>query len=816
MQVSSSSDNTYTNASYSNKGISGMNSGLDTESLVKSMMSDIQTKIDKQEQKQKVLEMQQEQYRDVIDKINEFKDKYFSVTGEKSLVLSSTFKSTTTESTSSAVKAVSTADAVEGSFDVIVKELASEAKFTGTNQASSGMDIQIGGKESAGINSSAGKKMTISVGTSTLDVDISGATSASDMADMINKGIQTYNRQNSSANVEVTASVGSDGKIKFTGSGASTGLSVDGVSVESSSVKPASVTSGKFDKSKLADSDVEYKFKVNDTEVTVELNKNLDDDEIIERLNSALSGQGVTVSWSGSGDDKKLKFTGDGEKLTLEAWDKDGHKNDFKTLGFSSKQEASRTSEMTVDAPEVNSLGKLKLTYNGVSKDITITDTDTKESFSEKLFQAFGSGISIDNDGYLKAGTGKNIKIAGDSAALSFMGIDEKGASNQIDTSKTLKDIYGYESNDQIKFSINGTDFSFTGDTKLSDMMTEINESRAGVTVTYNALNDKFSITGQESGKSSEIKTTGDKVLDLNGNEKTDSEGKSIGVLGKMFGKSDIDVKGTDAHAIIDGEDVYYSGNDLTYNGINLTLKKVTGDEPVNIETSRDNDKALDTIVSFVEDYNALIKDLNDRTHEKAEYKQYAPLTDAQKDEMSESEIKKWEEKTNKGLLSGDNDISSFLNEMRTVLYTKVGDKKLLSEIGIESSSDWKDYGKLTIDKDKLKDAIQNDAKGVADIFTGSNGICSRLKTACNKIANTSSGSPGSLVQLAGMKGKATETNNTINKKIDTIKEAIKKLKAQYDSRKERLWKQFNSMETALGNMNSTANYFASMMGGGY
>ena len=104
----------------------------------------------------------------------------------------------------------------------------------------------------------------------------------------------------------------------------------------------------------------------------------------------------------------------------------------------------------------------------------------------------------------------------------------------------------------------------------------------------------------------------------------------------------------------------------------------------------------------------------------------------------------------------------------------------------------------------------------VKKIFTGDNGICSRLESACKKVANTSSGSPGSLVSLAGIKGKATEKNNTINKRIDSIKDVITKLKAQYDSRKERLWKQFNSMETALGNMNSTANYFASMMGGGY
>lgn len=801
MQVSSSSENTYTNASYSNKGISGMNSGLDTESLVKSMMSDMQTKIDKQEQQQKVLEMKQDQYREVIDKINDFRGKYFSVTGEKTLALTSSFKSTTTESTSSAVKAVSTADAVEGSFDVEVLELASEAKFTSDKSASQGMKVKAGGD----LMTATATKMTINVGGTDIEVDISGCASASDMADKINKGITTYNRQNSSSAVDVSVSVGSDGKLKFSGTGASTDISVNG---SSASVKNASVTSGKFDKSKLSADAKDYTFKLNDEEVTVKLSKNDSDEDILSKINAQVSGKGITVSYDGTGDDKKLKFTGnsDVKKITIEAA---SDSNDLKALGFSGKQEASRTSEVTADVPEIESKGKLNITYNGVTKDISLTSTDTADSFSEKLFQAFGSGISFNSrTGEITAGTGKNIKVKGDESALQFIGMDSKGATNQLDTSMTLKDLYGYDSSDKIEFTINGTNFSFTGDTKLSDMMTEVNESRAGVTITYNSLNDKFSIKGQETGSGSVIKAseTGE----------TDEHGNVInGILNKMFGTSNISKEGTDAHAVVDGEDVYYSGNELKYNGINLTLKSKTNG-PVNIETTNDNDKVLDNIVSFVEDYNALIKDLNDRTHEKAEYKQYMPLTDAQKDEMTESEIKKWEEKTNKGLLSGDNDISSFLNEMRTVLYTKVGDKKLLSEIGIESSSDWKDYGKLTINKDKLKDAIQNDAKGVADIFTGSNGIASRLDSACKKAANTSSGSPGSLVSLAGLKGKATEKNNTISKRIDTIKETIKKLKEQYDSRKERLWKQFNSMESALGNMNSTANYFASMIGGGF
>ena len=796
MQVSSSSgsENTYTNAAYSNKGISGMNSGLDTESLVKSMMNDIQTKIDKQEQKQKVLEMQQEQYRDVIDKINEFKDKYFSVTGEKSLVLSSTFNTTTTESSSTAVKVSSTSDAVEGSFDVEVKSLATQAKITGVSvgENNENLTVEVGGQ----LKQNQPTMMALNVGGTSINVDISGAASASDMAERINKGVTSYNREHSTS-YEITASVGSDGKLKLSGSGAGSGVTVDGGTA--SSPKDAEITSGKVtaDTSAYDDTGKTYTFKVNNQKVTVNVAK---DSDLAETLKTALANNGVSdVKWDTSGEDKKLVFTGSDNKLTLEA--EEGYEADFKELGFSSKQEASRTSEVSVDVPEIESKGKLSVTFNGVSKNIALTSTDTVDSLNDKLYDAFGSGIHFNTDDNgkitLTAGAGKTIKVGGDSSALQFIGMDDKGATNQVNTSMTLKEVYGYNDDDQIKFSINGTNFSFTGNTKLSDMMSEINESRAGVTLTYNSLNDKFSITGQEMGSGSMIQAS-----DISG-----------GLINNMFGTSTINKQGEDAKVVIDGEEVTYSGNELKYNGVNITLKSVG---TANIETSRDNDKTLETIVSFVEDYNALIKDLNDRTHEKAEYKQYMPLTDAQKDEMSESEIKKWEEKTNKGLLSGDKDISSFLSEMRSVLYTKVGDSKLLSEIGIESSSDWKDYGKLTVDKDKLKDAIQNDMNSVKKIFTGDNGICSRLESACKKVANTSSGSPGSLVSLAGIKGKATEKNNTINKRIDSIKDVITKLKAQYDSRKERLWKQFNSMETALGNMNSTANYFASMMGGGY
>ncbi len=591
----SSSDNSYTNEAYSNKGVSGLASGMDTEGLVKAMLAPTQNKIDKQESLIKVTEMRQEEYRNVITQINDFSDKFLSAAGEKSLALSSNFKAFNTTSSSSAVKVTSSSEAVPGSFEVEVKQLATAAKCTSSGTLSGLKDIT------------------------------------------------------------------------FT-------------------FPPAS----------------------------------------------------------------------------------DGADDEF-------------PKELTIN-------------NNGVNGKITIDADETRESFNEKLYDAFGAGISIGEDGKVNVGTGFTVSFSG-GALKSLTGSDESKLSNRFTMSDKLSDIFGDGgSDDTVSFTLNGKEFTFNADDTLSTMINTVNKSSAGVSMVYNSLNDKITLQGQNVGENSVIEFHTD-------NQK----------LKALFGGADISEKGTDAIVNIDGEDITYGDNNMKYNGVNLTLKSVTNGS-VTIETSQDTEKALDTIVSFVEEYNKLIDSLNTKTHEKEEYKKYAPLTKAQEKEMTDDEIEKWNKKSKTGLLGNDGDIENYLLEMRKVLFSTEAGGKFLSDIGIESSSDWKDYGKLIIDKDKLTDAVTNDIETVKELFAGSGKVVDKLQDVCKKTASTSSGSPGKLVTIAGIAGKPSEKNSTMYKNIQSYQNQITTLKAQYDRQKTRYWKQFNAMEEALSKMNSTSSWLSGMM----
>lgn len=257
--------------------------------------------------------------------------------------------------------------------------------------------------------------------------------------------------------------------------------------------------------------------------------------------------------------------------------------------------------------------------------------------------------------------------------------------------------------------------------------------------------------------------------------------------------------KGMSGLNIVDGRIVDANGD------------KVIGGSTETISTSRNTDKIVEGLKSFVDQYNTMIDKLNTLIHADATYRDYPPLTSAQKKEMSEKEIELWEEKAQEGLLRNDSDISSFLQNMRTALYAKPeGAEYALYDIGIESSSEWRDYGKLEFDEAKVRSMVESNPQAVQELFTNAtNGLATLMNKELDRTAKTSSSSAGTLVEKAGVQGKATAITNQMTQRLISINERIDELKKRYETEKTRYWNQFNAMEKALANMSSQSSWLA-------
>jgi len=185
-------------------------------------------------------------------------------------------------------------------------------------------------------------------------------------------------------------------------------------------------------------------------------------------------------------------------------------------------------------------------------------------------------------------------------------------------------------------------------------------------------------------------------------------------------------------------KDMVFSENSFTFLGTVITLKKdtvVNGSavyKPFSI--SKDVDSTINTIKEFIEKYNSLMDKVYNEITERPN-RDYQPLTEEQKSQMKEDDIKKWEEAAKKGLLYNDSVLSTFINETRYWIYEKVPglpeEVNQLVDIGIETYSyfDGNKAGKLYIkDEEKLRKALENDPMSVYKLFTLSVGIAPSLE----------------------------------------------------------------------------------------
>ena len=186
---------------------------------------------------------------------------------------------------------------------------------------------------------------------------------------------------------------------------------------------------------------------------------------------------------------------------------------------------------------------------------------------------------------------------------------------------------------------------------------------------------------------------------------------------------TDITLEDAEGNAIADNAKLVQVGNQM----------KVFTGTAAKVEVSQNTDQIMDGIKGFMDEYNKLIKTINDYLDEDTSYRDYAPLTADQKKEMSEREIELWEEKAKEGLLHRDSTLQTFLQQMRTVLYEKPANGGYaLYELGIETGA-WETKGQLTFTTDgeaRLRQLLETDPTNVMKLFTDpEDGLGTKLNT---------------------------------------------------------------------------------------
>lgn len=508
---------------------------------------------------------------------------------------------------------------------------------------------------------------------------------------------------------------------------------------------------------------------------------------------------------------------------------------------------------------------ELTFTYNGMSKSIKMptkeelekaqnnsADGPTRkeqimkkltESMQDQLDDAFGAGrvkVEAKNDGSLGFQTttpnGKMDQssiLAVSSGDVGLLGANgafkmNYGESNRVNLDAKIAES-GLAGAQNMKFpitiEINGKSIEVKAEDTVRTLMDKINESDAGVQVTYQNSSDSFVFSATANGASGKIGVGGDFTKIFGEFNTTDGQDAIVTV---KYAGSDQTVD-----LVRDSNSFKVDGMTISVNGeFGYVKDEATGElkldpsaEAVTFDAKVDEDKIVETVKKMVEEYNEIIELVNKETGTKPN-RNYPPLTSAQKEELSESEIKAWEEKAKEGLLFNDNDLKGLSNSLRFVL--SPADQAALKKIGLTTSSSISDNGKLSFDESAFRAALKSDPEGVKEMFTkeavkdedgnvvSQAGIAVNMKTAFDKYAKTLGEPKGILIERAGsIKSPASITQNAVYKQLEEIDARIESLQDTLKMEQDRYIKQFTALESVIAQMNSQSSWL-SQFGSGY
>lgn len=707
--------------------MSGLMSGMDTESIIQELVSVKQTKVDDAKKAQTKLQWKQDAWKELNTKLKNLQAKYVA----NMRFVSSYSKRTTKVSNSNAVSVITGENAVNGVQSLQINQLAKTGYLTGAQiKAADGSSLTAASKLSdLGVTGEG--TFNITAGGKSVDITVNGDSTISDVLNKLKEaGVNAnFDAKNQRFFVSASAS-GADNDFSITASDSTGDAALAALGLK------VGLTGDKGDKATLAKYQEYAAFYVSGDDAATLANINKDGritKDIDSKVSSYLEQYKSLLSTK---SDAQKKIDEINEKYKDSSLD---------TVENYTKQLEAKQKEKT----ELEE--KIKNLTDGVEKDTAQKELDTLNEEIKALSEKKTDAQSLEST--QKSITDADTKIADIQKHITVTeGTDADGnATYTAEATQNLKDQVNNSYLSQAKYA--------------SEVITAIN-------------NGSYTATGATK------------------------------------------VSGQDARITLNGAEFTGSTNVFEINGLTFTaLNETKAGEDITVTTEDDVDGIYDMVKSFLKEYNSIINEM-DKLYNADSAKGYEPLTDDEKDAMSDSEVEKYETKIKDALLRRDSNLSTVSSALKEIMSGGVdvnGKTMYLSDFGIETLGYFEaadneknayhiagdpDDANTSGKSDVLKSMISNDPDTVISFFS------SLSKTLYTKMSDLSKSVDGyrSYGSFYDDK-KMTSDYNDYKTKISELEEKL-------NDYEDKWYSKFSKMETALAKLQSNSSAVTSLLGG--
>lgn len=751
---------------------SGMVSGLDTDSLVQAMVSTQVSKKEKLQKAQTKLQWKQDAFKSLNTKV------YGLYSKVGNLRFSSAYnmkKTTVSDTTKAQVTASNTA--VNGIQTLQIKQLATSGYLTG-GELKKGTTGKTTLKELG--YDGADTSISVTIGSSKKDIDVSGSTTVDDLVSKLKDAGLNASFDDKNGRIFVSAKeTGKENDFSLTGADMSglKALNAAGLSVMSKSDienynKMASYAknddTGSYSESKTSEAILQT---LKNLQNAYEGNTKLALEEKDLNAKIAYSDAKDAVNKYLDGDDTNADKKAEREQLAnllKQSSSKYTYVND-QTGEVKEIYDVKDAAGWTAYDTKVNELAK----STGLITETTGDDGETKEDSTklEALSNNIKTVIAVDD----------NAIYTDDVKKAYYLSEDERAAAK----------------------------------TRLEEIPKEKEANDAVIADEDNSYWDIKDYTGKTEDDLAAIADKYAKQV-TNARDMVEKLANGSADIPISAGASRVDAQ--DAKITLNNADFTSSSNVFNINGLTIKATAKTADgETLSINTDTDTQGIYDKIKDFLTEYNSIINELTS-LYNADSAKGYEPLTDDEKESMSDKEVEKWETKIKDSILRNDSTVGGVMNAMTTAMmksYTINGKSYSLSSFGIHTQGylnaakneqyayhiDGDEDDTITSgNTDKLMDMINNNPEDLEEFMKQlTSGLYSALDS---KMKSTTLSSAYTIYN-----------DKQMTKEYSNYTTEIKEWETKISDLEDRYYKQFSTMETQLAKMQSSTSSISSMLG---